>query len=350
MAKGPRIYGGRWKTINTLGEGGQSHVYEVVDLEDSTQRTYALKRLKRSSPERLGRFRNELAALQKIRHARVISIIDFRLEDGDGYSYFVTDLLPRTLADTRDGLVQLPLAEKLRLFEDVCSGLATAHGAGIVHRDIKPENILLTDNGDAVVADFGIAYIQDGERHTLLDEAVGGQNFISPELQDGRAADVSPQADVYALGKLLYWLLSNGITFAREGHREPGRDLIARLRPPARDHYAIEHLNEMMDRMITTEPAKRFDSAGVVLQQLSLKRYLIDGRYPPLSPAVDHFCNYCGIGRYRLILDGHPTSVRNFGLTPVGGAQAWHALVCDNCGHVELFRRDRANWWGPRAR
>ncbi len=103
----------------------------------------------------------------------------------------------------------MPLAERtLELLIDIANGLAHAHANGIVHRDIKPANLLLSGAPALpVIADFGICYVVDGDRMTLTDEAVGPRLFVAPELEDGRAEQVSARSDVYTLGKLLYWLL-----------------------------------------------------------------------------------------------------------------------------------------------
>jgi len=118
----------------------------------------------------------------------------------------------------------------LELFQSVCSATAHAHANGVIHRDIKPANVFLRNKtGPAVLGDFGLAFIEDqSPRITETDEVVGPRTFIAPELEDGRLEDVTSKCDIYSLGKLLYWLLSNGRVFSREKHRDEQWDLKGR--------------------------------------------------------------------------------------------------------------------------
>jgi len=92
----------------------------------------------------------------------------------------------------------------------------------VVHRDIKPENILSTFETTPVVGDFGICFVDDDEHLTITEEVMGARFYCAPELRDGRLQPgIPPQAaDVYSLGKLLYWMLSYGRIFDREDHRK----------------------------------------------------------------------------------------------------------------------------------
>ncbi len=91
-----------------------------------------------------------------------------------------------------------------------------------MHRDVKPPNILFRRDGTPVLGDFGICHMEGDARVTLSDEAMGSTNYIAPEMQAGQHGLVTGAADVYALGKVLYRMLSSGRIFAREDHRIPG--------------------------------------------------------------------------------------------------------------------------------
>jgi serine/threonine protein kinase len=224
------------------------------------------------------------------------------------------------------------------LFMGICKGLSAAHDANITHRDIKPENILLqSENGPAVIADFGICYVENGEHLTLTHEQVGARFFMAPELEDGRTDLVSTKCDTYSLGKLLYWMLSGGQIFSREKHREAQYDLV-------RLHGAsiLEHVNRLLDRLIITDPISRAQNASVIIDGLKpVMRALLHGRNAP-SSRVDQMCLYCGYGTYRLIhidrKSWQDLSAQNDRLE----------LVCDACGHVQYFRLKsaaRKDWW-----
>jgi serine/threonine protein kinase len=337
-----KVYGNRWRIIGSLGEGGQGHVYLVVDEKGSPEKRYALKRLKNIlNEQRRERFTREIEVLRSIRHPNVVNILDFDISAER--PYFVTDYYEKG-ALTGLALKHKSLLHLLDLFEGICHGLSEVHDKGVVHRDIKPENILLNSDGSPVIADFGVSYVEGGERHTLLDEAVGGRNFMAPEFEDGPTGEVTPAADVYSLGKLLYWLVSGGRVFSREKHRDGSFNLLQQETSYPRI-YHLAHINEVLDKMIVGRPEGRLQNARLVREQLDRLRHLIAGNFPPLISSLNHICRYCGSGGYRLALSPNTTSIHNFGFNPVGMPD-WRGMRCDRCGHIELFRPGD-NWWGP---
>lgn len=180
----PKKYGARWETLESLGEGGQAHTFVVRDVQVEGTVRYALKRLKNTN--RLERFRTEVDILRSLSHPNVIKLVDFDLENDP--PYFVSELCEGGDLTNYRSTYKDNAPKALITFIEICKGVAAAHEADVIHRDIKPANILFrTDEGPVVVADFGIAYVEDGERQTLTDEAVGPRNFIAPELEDGQA-------------------------------------------------------------------------------------------------------------------------------------------------------------------
>jgi serine/threonine protein kinase len=234
----------------------------------------------------------------------------------------------------------------LHLCAQICEGVAAAHQRGIVHRDLKPSNILLRQSeGPPVVADFGICYVEDGQRHTLTEEAVGPRLFMAPELEDGRAEEITPVADVYSLGKLLYWLIGGGQVFNREQHRDQRWNLTFICQDPS-----LEHVNRLLDQMIVYEPGQRLQFASQVARRARDVARLLRGGYRAVSPNIPQLCTYCGEGNYHLVARGNDTSIYNFGLNRVGQAN-WRVLACNQCGHVQFFRVDyaqRKEWWGEK--
>ena len=140
--------------------------------------------------------------------------------------------------------------------------MATAHGAKIVHRDIKPSNLLVRGDGSIAVGDFGLClHLGAEDRFTLTEEAVGARNYMAPELEDGRRDDVTVAADVYSLGKILYFLFA-GRSFSREKHREPGYDLThpAEGQPES----GIQFVYEILDKSVVERPNSRFENASAL--------------------------------------------------------------------------------------
>jgi serine/threonine protein kinase len=333
------LFGQRWEVKKDLGGGGQSWTYLVEDKGAGDGKQYVLKRLK--NVDRLGRFRQEVETLQQLSHQHIIRVVDFDLDSET--PYFVSEYCEG--GDVQRAFEDHPLTyrEALKLFIEVCEGVAEAHKAGVVHRDLKPANILLrTPDGPAVVADFGICYVDDGERQTLTAEAVGPRYYIAPELEDGRADEVDKKCDVYSLGKLLYWLLSGGRVFSREQHRDPKYDLVV-----VRNDPALEHVNRLLDRMIVHDREKRLADAAEVVSAAREVAQLLSGGYNPVSAKMPQRCMYCGIGQYDIRAKGM-SGIENLGLARVGGQQDYRILVCNECGHIQYFTLQHARhkeWW-----
>ena len=328
-----KTYGGKWKTIESLSEGGQAHAYIVERLDSDDDETYVLKRLK--DPNRIGRFRNEVEAGLKLRHKNIVEVVDWNLDDKQPYIVTVhckggnlAQAKPFEFSDN---------GRLLDLFGQICDGVLYAHGENVIHRDIKPDDIFLSKDrtGDTVVGDFGLCVIQDGERVTLSEEVVGARNYMATELEDGPPANPSRPVDVYSLGKLLYWLMSGGHIFSREKHRQPEFDLVRRD-----ENVYMEHVKRLLDHMIVAEPEERW-SLDRIRRQVVLTKRLVMGEYNPVGPDVAARCNYCGIGYYFLVgRDATSAAAADF-IAP-GRPTKWRILVCNECGHSETFRPDIA--------
>lgn len=244
-----KIYGNRWQISEGLGEGGQAHTFLVKDVERDDDTRYVLKRLKNIN--RIKRFEDEVKAVKSLSHENIVTLIDFDLE-GD-QPYLVMEYCSGgSLANIEPFWREQPIVA-LRLFEQICEGVAYAHANNVVHRDIKPDNIFLRNkNGPLVIGDFGICYLEkDGTRVTLTDEAVGARSYIAPELEEGRVNIVSKRSDTYSLGKLLYWLLS-GRVISREQYRDRKWDL-RKWNSTANggfgdwDNIYMEHVNRLLN-------------------------------------------------------------------------------------------------------
>jgi serine/threonine protein kinase len=347
------IYGKRWEVVDDrpLGEGGQAQTYLVRDLQGDPEARFALKRLK--NVNRVERFEVEIEAVKSLNHPHVLLLVDYSLRvDGTREKpYMVTEYCAGgSLASGDCTRWSKEPAGTLELFAEICDGVGAAHlrkEGPIVHRDIKPENVLLrTDHGTPVVADFGIAYIENGERErlTATAEAVGARHFIAPELADGRSEDVQPWSDVYSLGKLLFWMLNEGRVFDREQHRNEQWDLRKKY-----EHNAYEHVNVLLDKMIAHDPRLRFRSADYAAGAARHVADLFRRGARALSPSLTQQCDFCKQGDYSPV-DMSGYGYHNFvGADLIRGSE-WRVLVCDQCGHVAWFRiegaKGKKNWWG----
>lgn len=330
---------GRWTIIEPLDEGGQSHTFLVHDENDPHKKRFVLKRLK--NLRRLRRFENEVRACLELSHKNLLSIEDKDLEGNQ--PYFVAEYCSRGPL-TPNIMSALSLVEKLSMFSSVCRGVAHAHDKNVTHRDLKPENIFLREDLTPVVGDFGLCFItESGERVTLVDEQVGSRFYMAPELAHGLAEEVTPAADVYSLGKILYWMIASKI-FDREVYRTPRFDLTADETNP--DLFFVY---DLFDKTIVEDRFERLPNASKVADQIDNIIGLIKKKAHFLDLNVPQHCTYCGLGSYKVIADSTSIDDRsgsidvyNFGFNLIRVSQ-WLILVCSHCGNVQIFRPDHAN-------
>ncbi len=271
-----KVYGDRWRVIRSLSEGGQAQLFEVADARGVVIGACALKRIR--NPLRRDRFDNEVEALRRLDHPGIVKLIDHST-DPAGPAYLVMplavggDLSKRVQAfkDNLDGTVSVALS--------LAAALEAAHAGRIVHRDVKPANILFPGPGNEVwLADFGICYLPEAVRVTENGEIVGPRSFLAPELEAGIVAEATPAADVYSLGKVLYYMISGGVVLPREMIDE---DRYARILERG-GRFSLFGL--LLRRMICRLD-DRLETMAAVSKELGRiadwDRYSID---PPISP------------------------------------------------------------------
>lgn len=332
---------GEWKTVGSLGEGGQGRTFLAYREGQPKEQLVVLKELK--NLDRRERFEKEIASLQKLSHPGIVKIIDHRLE-GD-HPYLILEYCKgRDLGQINVNTISL--RDRLTVFHQICSAVAAAHAAHVLHRDLKPKNILFRDNLEAVVADFGLALDLTNleSRLTETGEAVGPRDYIAPELEGGPNNEPNPSSDCYSLGKLLYFLLS-GRNLPRERHRDGKYNLLSGNAPPL-FHFAYE----LLDRSICENPANRYKNATEFLVASEGVMERLDKSAHVLDLDLRQQCLYCVEGSYQVrLVDAR----RGQGMAPEpfnghefwGDSQTfqyrpWMILVCDICGNVQMFRFD----------
>ncbi|HQU83697.1 MAG TPA: serine/threonine-protein kinase [Pyrinomonadaceae bacterium] len=362
-----KLYGNRWKTIKTLGEGGQGQVFLVEDLENENK-SYVLKRLKNN--ERINRFKSEIEAIKKLKHPNIVNLIDFDLENNK--PYLVTDYCAGGEL-TFDKVSNLSTIEKLKLFSTICKAIGYAHENGIIHRDIKPANILLqSDEKTPVVTDFGICFNTDEglERLTETIEQVGARYYMAPESADGRAETVKPPSDVYSLGKLLYWMFK-GEVFDREESQRTKKFYLPKwdLRKSTDGNDFIEFIYEIFEQTIVENPDDRLENAIELSKSIDkiISISLNNGRF--LNADVPSKCIFCGVGKYanktlipkirKLETPSYGEGIQSYeldygqffpqiisgnkitlpqGNIKQGAYQKYLVLTCDYCGNLQMFK------------
>jgi eukaryotic-like serine/threonine-protein kinase len=197
---------GRYEVVRPLGHGAMATVDLAHDVE--LDRPVALKRLAENlarDEELQRRFMREARLAARLAHPNVVRVFD--VGEDDGRPFIAMEYVE---GETLAGLVarhgRLSPAEAATLGTQICAGLAAAHAAGLVHRDVKPQNLLLRTDGVLKLGDFGIAAGHEGTRLTLAGTVLGTAGYLAPE--QARGEQVTAAADIYAVGAVLYELLT----------------------------------------------------------------------------------------------------------------------------------------------
>ena len=206
---------GRYTIERELGEGGMATVYLADDLKH--ERKVALKVLKPELAALVGaeRFLAEIKTTANLQHPHILALFDSG--EADGVVFYVMPYIEgESLRDKLDREKQLGVKDAVAITQKVADALDYAHERGVVHRDIKPGNILLSERGEPLVADFGIALAvahAGAGRITETGLSLGTPHYMSPEQATGDR-DVDPRSDVFALGCVLYEMLAGQPPFA----------------------------------------------------------------------------------------------------------------------------------------
>jgi len=265
---GARI--GRFRIVEQLGQGGMGVVYRAV--EENLGREVALKivaPLYAHDPEFQERFSREARAQASLESAHVVAV--YAHGEEDGYLYIASQLIV-------DGdLGQLirtagvpPLVDALSVIEQVATGLADAHDAGLVHRDIKPGNVLVRIRGNAVrayLADFGIARRMDAASTRFGSSAVGTPTYMAPELHGGAVA--SFVTDVYSLGCLLWVALTGTPPYTgKSDYQIVAAHVNQEIPQLAGTSPMVQAANRILQRAIAKEPSERYPTAAAMRADL----------------------------------------------------------------------------------
>ncbi len=287
IAVGHRV--GAYDLLSELGRGGMGEVFAAVRADGHYDQKVALKLVRAgyATPGIVERFRAERQILASLEHPNIARLIDGGTTDG-GMPYLVMELVDGVPIDTFCRTRALPVGERLRLFLHVCAAVQYAHQRLVIHRDIKPANILITASGIPKLLDFGIAKVLDPDGNTaetMLRPFT--PEYASPEQVRGEP--VSTATDVYALGVVLYELLTgrspyhietrtHGELTAAITGQEPERPSAAVLRPhrhvggelpSLRLHRQLRgDLDVIVLKALRKEPEKRYASAEQLAEDI----------------------------------------------------------------------------------
>ncbi len=203
LAPGTRI--GIYRVMHELARGGMAIVYLAERADGEYEQQVALKWMLQAQPDAASEalFRRERQALADLRHPHIARLLDGGRSD-EGRPWFAMELIAGERLDMHCVQAELPVPQRLALFQQVCAAVAFAHARGVIHRDIKPSNVMVDSDGSAKLLDFGIAQLLGQDDHLAARAYTPG--FASPEQVRGEPLTVA--SDVYQLGRLLASLLS----------------------------------------------------------------------------------------------------------------------------------------------
>jgi serine/threonine-protein kinase len=264
----PRIPG--YDVQAVLGRGGMGVVFKARHLR--LNRFVALKVLitgAYASPEERTRFQREAEAVASLRHPGIVQIHD--VGDHDGWPYFTMELLDGgNLAQALAGKPQ-PARKAARMVTTLAEAIHAAHQGGIVHRDLKPSNVLLAPDGNLKIADFGVArHVNEEAALTLSGARIGTPSYMAPEQVVGKSGKIGPAVDIYALGTVLYELLTGRPPFRADSVTETQRQVVSDdpVRPARLNPKVPRDLETICLKCLEKNPERRYATAAALADDL----------------------------------------------------------------------------------
>ncbi len=282
-AKGPLPSLPGFEFLGRLGEGGMGVVYRARQLRPN--RLVAVKMLRVGSdpePDQLDRFRREAEALAQLQHPNIVPV--YEVGEHGGRPYFCMELVDGGSLDCKLAGNPMPPREAAALVEVLAGAVGAAHAKGIIHRDLKPGNILVAIDGAPKISDFGLAKRLDGaSAPTATGAVLGTPGYMAPEQADDSVGDITPATDVYALGSVLYELLTGRPPF--KGATPLDTLLQVKTREPVGPRQlqpnVARDLEAVCLKCLEKTPSRRYPSAAALAEDL---RRFLDGRPTQARP------------------------------------------------------------------
>lgn len=260
---------GRYEVVSHIGQGGMADVFLAVDT--ILNRQVAIKLLREDLSQdavSILRFEREAQAAASLAHPNIVEIYD--VGEYQDHHYIVMEYIAgKTLKQVIRSRGPLVNEEAVDIMKQLCSAVAEAHSRGIIHRDIKPQNVIVKADGSLKILDFGIATALGSVQLTQANNVMGSVHYLAPELAKGEPA--SFQSDIYALGIVLYEMLSGDVPFKAD---QAVQVALKHMREPMPSVRAInstvpQSLENIITRSTAKDPALRYPNAEQMLADVS---------------------------------------------------------------------------------
>lgn len=267
ITKGQKI-NDRYEIIRSIGEGGMANVY--LGYDTILDRNVAIKVLRGdlSNDEKfVRRFQREALSASSLAHSNIVEMYD--VGEDDGVYYIVMEYVEgKTLKQLLKKRGTLTLSEAIDIMSQLTDGMAHAHDSYIIHRDLKPQNIMIKDDGQIKITDFGIAMALNSTQLTQTNSVMGSVHYLPPEQASGKGSTI--KSDIYSMGIIFYELLSGSLPFRGDNAVEIAlkhmRDPLPSLRE---ENPSIPQSIENIIRKATAKnPKNRYDSARSMHEDL----------------------------------------------------------------------------------
>ncbi|MCR5795327.1 MAG: Stk1 family PASTA domain-containing Ser/Thr kinase [Solobacterium sp.] len=259
----------RYEVVQHIGQGGMADVFRAIDT--ILNREVAIKILRSdlsTDAVSILRFEREAQAATALAHPNIVEVYD--VGDYKGHHYIVMEYVRgRTLKQIIRSRGPLLVEESIDIMKQLTSAVAEAHSRGIIHRDLKPQNVIVKSDGSVKILDFGIATAKGSMQLTQANNVMGSVHYLAPELAKGETA--TPQSDIYALGIVLFEMLSGDVPFKAD---QAVQVALKQMREPMPDIRIInseipQSVVNVITRSTAKNPDQRYSSCDEMLLDLS---------------------------------------------------------------------------------
>ncbi|MBR2679067.1 MAG: Stk1 family PASTA domain-containing Ser/Thr kinase [Bacilli bacterium] len=267
ITKGQKI-NDRYEIVRSIGEGGMANVY--LGYDTILDRNVAIKVLRGdlSNDEKfVRRFQREALSASSLAHPNIVEMYD--VGEDDGLYYIVMEYIEgKTLKQLLKKRGTLTLSEAIDIMSQLTDGMAHAHDSYIIHRDLKPQNIMIKDDGQIKITDFGIAMALNSTQLTQTNSVMGSVHYLPPEQASGKGCTI--KSDIYSMGIIFYELLSGSLPFKGDNAVEIALKHMREPLPRLRDeNEAIpQSIENIVKRATAKNPKNRYDSARSMHEDL----------------------------------------------------------------------------------